>query len=67
MIYNLFIEGRIGKTLLCGYLVRTPLKTRGFFIEASRTPEVHLGLLGQIFLRKAYANRSRRRLLFGIE
>lgn len=36
MIYKIFIEGRIGKTLFCGYLVRTDIKVRGFFIEFCR-------------------------------
>lgn len=67
MVYKLFIEGRMDKTLFCGYLVRTPLKTKGFFIEISKGPKVHPNFLGQIFLRKAHEKRSKRGLLFGIE
>ena len=36
MVYKLFIEGRIGKTLFCGFLVRTQTNVQGFLIELSR-------------------------------
>lgn len=68
MIYKLFIEGTIGKTIFCGYLVRNPQGIMGFFIEISQGTEMCSGAFKQIFLRKAYEpRRSKRRLLFGIE
>ena len=39
MVYKLFIEGRIGEMLFCGYLVRKGLEARGFFIEVSRAKD----------------------------
>ena len=63
MIYKLFIEGRIGRTLFCGYLVRTRRNARGFFIEHSQAKDLKSQAftreLKQILLENAVGYRKK--------
>ena len=63
MVYRLFIEGRIGKTLFCGYLVKKDLEARGFFIELSRAKDLKSQAftqgLRQILLENAVGYRRK--------